>query len=382
MTNPLVAGNVAAPVDSWAGVWIAEDVQTIAHGVRDGSWIEAGLGGVSAGLDALTLVSDPIGALLQFGVAWIIEHVEPLSETLDWLAGNPDQIAAHAQTWRNVAGAVRGCAADLDRAERWDTAEWTGSAADAYRAWASQQRGAVEGLAAAAETMAVVTQAAGALIAGVRMMVRDAIATLVSRLVTYAAEAVFTLGLATPLVVERVATLCASWAARIARWLKDLIASLARLRDVVAKITQAVEALKKLLGRLRRSVDEPSVLDRVRKRGAGPQQLYSLASVRRIAAKYGIDISPLDISLGDKVRRGTCGHTRPDGRIVLFVPGFRSEEDLARTLAHEKVHHDELAEGKQFPSNAVELDEWEDRAYAYEDAWWDNQSVRPEPRKR
>jgi hypothetical protein len=95
-------GQVA--VEPFAGVWIAEDIDVIAQGIKDGNWIDVTLGGVSAGLDALALISDPIGALLQYGVAWLIEHVKPLSEALDWLAGDPAQIAAHAQTWRSVAG--------------------------------------------------------------------------------------------------------------------------------------------------------------------------------------------------------------------------------------------------------------------------------------
>jgi hypothetical protein len=245
-----VAGAVTAPVDPWAGVWIAEDIETILAGVRSGSWIDTSLGAVSAGLDALAFVSDPIGGLLQYGVAWILEHVKPLSDALDWLAGDPAQIAGHALTWRNVAGALRDRAEELGRAARWDTAEWTGAAADAYRRWSGRQQNAVGGLAGAAETLAAITEAAGMLVAGVRVMVRDAIAVLVSRLISYAAEEVFSVGLATPLVVEQVSSLCAAWAAKIARWLRDLIGSLARLRGLADKIDEAIEALKRLLSRL------------------------------------------------------------------------------------------------------------------------------------
>ncbi|MFF5291820.1 polymorphic toxin type 24 domain-containing protein [Paractinoplanes globisporus] len=251
--NPLVATAADGPADPWSGVWIAQDIEALCQGVRDGSWIEGTLGAVSAGLDALALVSDPIGSLLQYGVAWIIDHVKPLSEALDWLAGDPGQISAHAQTWRNVAGALRDRAADLERAVRWDVTEWTGSAADAYRGWVSQQQAAVGGMAQGAETLATITEAAGLLVAGVRMMVRDAIATLVSRLVVYAAEEVASFGLATALVVEQVSTLCASWAARIGTWLRDLIGSLSKLRGVAGKVGELLEKLKALLGRLGRS---------------------------------------------------------------------------------------------------------------------------------
>jgi uncharacterized protein YukE len=254
---PLVAvANPDGSSDPWAGVWIAEDIETILSGVKSGRWIDGTLGAVSAGLDALAFVSDPIGGLLQYGVAWIIEHVKPLTEALDWLAGNPAQIAAHAQSWRNVAGALHDRAADLDQTVRWDTAEWRGSAADAYRAWTGQQRDAVGALATAAETMSAITEGAGMLVAGVRMMVRDAIAVLVSRLISYAAEEVFSFGLATPLVVEQVSTLCASWAARIAGWLRGLVRSLERLRGLAARMGDAIEAIKKLLTRLRGRGDD------------------------------------------------------------------------------------------------------------------------------
>ncbi|MEU8815378.1 hypothetical protein [Actinoplanes sp. NPDC048796] len=232
-------------------MWLAEDIETVLDGVRSGSWIDTTLGAVSAGLDALALISDPIGGLLQYGVAWIIEHVKPLSEALDWLAGDPGQIAAHTQTWRNVAAALRDEAAGLDRAVRWDTSEWVGSASDAYRNWTGQQRDAVGALATASDTMAAITEGAGMLVAGVRTMVRDAIAVLVSRLMSYAAEMAFSLGFATPLVVEQVSTLCASWAARIAGWLRGLVRSLSNLRGLAGRMNRVLEAVKKLLSRLR-----------------------------------------------------------------------------------------------------------------------------------
>ncbi|GAA2647948.1 CdiA C-terminal domain-containing protein [Paractinoplanes durhamensis] len=251
MRPPLVAvADPSGSTDPWAGVWIAEDIEAILAGVRSGSWIDVTLGAASAGLDTLAFISDPIGSLLQYGVAWILEHVKPLSEALDWLAGSPAQIAAHAQTWRNVPGALRDRSSDLAQAVRWGTSEWTGSAADAYRVWTGQQKDAVGALASAADTMAVITEGAGMLVAGVRMMVRDAIAVLVSRLLTYAAEEIFSFGGATPLVVEQVSTLCASWGARIAKWLRSLISSLEHLRGLAGKISSAIEAIKKLLSRL------------------------------------------------------------------------------------------------------------------------------------
>ncbi|MFC0003501.1 WXG100-like domain-containing protein [Micromonospora siamensis] len=248
--NPLVATATDTPPSAWAGVWICEDIELIAQGVRDGSWIDTSLGVVSAGLDALAFVSDPVGALLQYGVAWLIEHVKPLSEALDWLAGDPAQITAYAQTWRNTSAALREEAAELARAVRADVAGWGGAAGAAYRSWSGEQQQAVTSLAAGADAMAAITEGAAGLVAAVRLLVRDAIATCVSRLIVYAGELVATVGLATPLVVEQVTTLVASWAARIARLLRGLLASLRRLLPQMRRLAELIEKLKHALNRL------------------------------------------------------------------------------------------------------------------------------------
>jgi uncharacterized protein YukE len=245
--NPLVAAGLDGPKDDWSGVWIAEDIELIAQGVRNGSWIDGSLGVVGAGLDALAIISDPVGALLQYGVAWIIEHVKPLSEALDWLAGDPGQIAGHAQTWRNVASSLRAEADGLARSVRFDVAEWQGAASDAYRTWAGQRDQSLQALAQASDTLALITEGAGMLIGTVRVMVRDAVATVVSRLIVYAGELIASFGLATPLVVEQVSTLCASWAAKISRWLKDLISSLRNLGEAIRLLGRHIGDLKDAL---------------------------------------------------------------------------------------------------------------------------------------
>jgi uncharacterized protein YukE len=242
--NPLVADRADEPASAWSGVWIAEDIELIGQGVRSHNWVDGSLGVVSAGLDGLALVSDPVGALLQYGVSWLIEHVRPLSEALNWLAGDPAAITSHAQTWRNVAGSLRTESATLAAAVRADVAGWSGAAADAYRRWAHARDRSLQALASAADTMAAIIKGAGALVGTVRLMIRDAVATVVSRLVVYAAELVGSLGLATPLVIEQVSALCASWAARIAGWLRALIISLRRLMGETARLAELIGQLK------------------------------------------------------------------------------------------------------------------------------------------
>ncbi len=100
--------------------------------------------------------------------------------------------------------------------------------------------------------MALMTEGAGLLVGTVRVMVRDAIATVVSRLIVYAGELLATAGLATPLVVEQVSTLCASWGAKIAHWLRSLIASLRKLGDAMRRLAENIAKLRQS----RRALDE------------------------------------------------------------------------------------------------------------------------------
>jgi hypothetical protein len=255
VSSPLVATAPETGPGGWTGVWIAEDIEQIVQGVQSGSWIDGTLGTVSAGLDALAFVSDPIGGLLQYGIAWLIEHVEPLSEVLDRLAGDPAQICTQARTWRNVAESLRGDADELVRSARWDLGYWSGAAADAYRAHADRRARTLTALGRAADGMALITEGAGMLIGTVRIMVRDAIATVVSRLVVYAGELAGTLGVATPLVVEQVSTLCASWAARITHWLKSLLSSLRRLGDAMTRLADDITKLRRGMEPMGRRAD-------------------------------------------------------------------------------------------------------------------------------
>jgi uncharacterized protein YukE len=308
--------------------------------------------------------------------------VKPLSEALDWLAGDPAEISAQSRTWRNMSVALGMEADELIRSARWDTAEWLGEAGDAYRDWSTNQQHALTALSRAGDAMATAVEVAGELIAGVRIMVRDAIAMVVGRLISYALEEIASLGLATPLMVTQVSTLCAQWSSRIAHWLRGLVDSIRRLHTLTDQLVNALEALTRLLRRLGGVASKPAAtpLNRAKGRGAGRVQYFRLEVAQAVAEKYGIDISGLDISLADKSQRGVCGCTYPDGSIVLYSTGFRSEEDLARTLVHEKFHHDQLALGLPFPQTDEEKIEWEDRAEAHESEWWDNQPIRPEPR--
>jgi uncharacterized protein YukE len=250
--NPLVVPAIDQPTDAWAGVWIAEDIELIVQGIRNNSWVDTSLGSIGAALDGLAFVSDPGGAVLQYFAAWAIEHFRPLTDVLDWLAGDPGEIAGQAQTWRNISTSLHSNVDDLRAALAADVGTWGGEAGPTYRAWAQLQQSAVDGLASACEAMATITECAGYVVAAVRVMVRDLIAIAFSRAISYLVELGFSGGFAAPLVVEQVTTLALSTGGRIARLLRGLIESLRRLFEAVPRLLSHIDELKAVLVRLSR----------------------------------------------------------------------------------------------------------------------------------
>ena len=57
---------------------------------------------------------DPLGEALSAGIGWIIEHLSPLKDWLNELAGDSDAVAAAASTWTNIGATLNSCAGDLD----------------------------------------------------------------------------------------------------------------------------------------------------------------------------------------------------------------------------------------------------------------------------
>jgi hypothetical protein len=254
--NPLIAQRVDTTT-AWSGIFLAEDIEGIVSGFESGSWIEVGIGGFAASMDVLALVLDPLGQLVAWGVAWLMEHVKPLSDALDALAGDPDQITAFAQTWHNVANAVGGAAEELRGAVDRETMQWLGATADAYRNHAGEQQAAMIALKDAADAIGSIVEGAGLVVALVRGLVRDLIAEFVGvlavRIWVWLAEEACTLGLATPLVIAQVSSLVAKWVGRIAHLLSGLVKSIKRLMPILRRLDEIIQKLTELLRRLRRA---------------------------------------------------------------------------------------------------------------------------------
>lgn len=96
----------------------------------------------------------------------------------------------------------------------------------------------------------------------------------------------------------------------------------------------------------------------------------TMASVRDVASRYSIDLRGIRIEIKKSVS-GLYGSTPSATHINLYRDAFYDNEQLARTLAHERFHVDQIKRGAPIPTDEATLKAWEDEAYAHEDGWWD-----------
>ncbi|QFU88587.1 RHS repeat-associated core domain-containing protein [Amycolatopsis sp. YIM 10] len=248
--NPLVA-QAQSQTTGVTGIGIAESAVDLANGVSDGSWVEAGLGAVGVGLEVLSMVVDPIGTLASYGVSWLIEHVQPLKEALDWLAGDPPVIQSFSETWANVAAEVNAIAGDLGNEVTNGTAGWQGEGADAYRGAAAEQADALAGAASLADGISAGVMIMGTVVAAVRELVRDLVAELVGKLITWALEAAATLGFATPAIAVQATTAITKTISKISDFIRKLVKTIGnvspKIRKIIDKLGEIIEKLSKML---------------------------------------------------------------------------------------------------------------------------------------
>ncbi len=146
---------------------------------------------------------------------------------LDELTGLPDVVRSHAETWNNMATELYSMSQDLGAHLTNDLTEWTGGAADAYRALMANNVDALGGLAATSAGLAAATEGAGGLVEMTREIVRDLIADLVARVIVWAVEALLVVTI--PVIAAQIVAAVVKWAGRILNYTTSLVESITNL---------------------------------------------------------------------------------------------------------------------------------------------------------
>ncbi|WP_169523996.1 hypothetical protein [Amycolatopsis balhimycina] len=235
----------------WAGgIGIAESSMDAFNGIKDGDWVSGGLGMLSLAGEIAGAAIDPFGYLMSSVASFLMEHIQPLKDMLDSVAGNPPVIQSYADTWGNVSKALGERKTDFDNAVKNGTTGWTGAGADAYRKFAAEHSDALSGAATVAGAISTVTMIMGQIVSFVRETVRQLIADLVGKLISWVMEEVFSLGFGTPVVVAQATAAIAEWGKKISGLLKNLTDSIRRVSPLLSKLVDIFEKIAKIFGKV------------------------------------------------------------------------------------------------------------------------------------
>ncbi|RZS36989.1 hypothetical protein EV193_106224 [Herbihabitans rhizosphaerae] len=255
--NPLVTkeketdGDWYDERDEWQeGIGLIDSGRDIYDGLSNGDWVEAGVGVLGVGLEGLCLAIDPVGTLVSYGISWAIEHIQPLSDALDAVAGDPDAIQASSDTWHNIAERQLKIAEDYKTEVDTATADWTGDAADNYRTHAGKLIDLTTVSGVLSEAISISVMIMGEVVSVVRETIRDIIADVIAEILVIVAEEACTMGAATPLAISQLVALMV----RVGKRLLTLFTTLGKtvmnllplMKKAVKLFDDVAAALKKL----------------------------------------------------------------------------------------------------------------------------------------
>ncbi len=239
----------AGIADSYAGLVssITNDSESSAGQVAD-----VAISGAGAVVDTVAALSDPLNALINAGVGWLLQHVSFLREPLDMLLGNPDAINSQINTLKTAAAQVRTESAQHQSNMR-QVQNWQGSAAANYKQQMDQLTGELAALGHTLDGSATVVGVSGTLVMTIRSLVYGLISQFISELIEHAlialASSWFTLGGSVAAFIGETVAKAAEVASKIASKVGKLIEGLAGNAERMAKLAEMMETLTKNLGR-------------------------------------------------------------------------------------------------------------------------------------
>lgn len=224
-----------------------------------GDWIEGTLNGVSAALDVVGMILNPLGTACSMVINWIMEHCGPLQDWLDELLGDPGVIKAGVQSWANIGTHMDGIGPTFRNLVDADTGGYTGLSMDAYRAAAGGTVHLFDALATIAQGVSAGIEVAGGLLAGVRDFIQGLFSDLVGEAIGAAAQSALTLGIAAPAALTSLVNKARQVLERCRRFMRALAESLDKMADLLKRISPALETSTKGLAQVfRQGTNQPT----------------------------------------------------------------------------------------------------------------------------
>lgn len=224
------------------GVAVLDGAIDGADALMRGDFIEASVQGVSAALDVVGMIVDPIAGVSSMVVNFVLEHCGAIQEWLDEMLGDPAVIAAGAQSWTNIGTHLTGLAPDYRSLVSNDLGEFSGLAIHAYREMSEISYELVNGLGHVAHGVSAGVELAGGLLAGVRDFVQALFSDLVGAAVSALAKVAITAGIAAPWAGTGLVMKAREVIEKCRTFMKGLSRSLDEFAELIGTISPAMKS--------------------------------------------------------------------------------------------------------------------------------------------
>jgi uncharacterized protein YukE len=186
-----------------------ESGKSLVTDVQDGNFLAAGkdvwdIAGLAKDVTSFVgghsgaLMGDPLEALIEAGLSFLIDLVAPLKEALDLVTGDPDGLNGKAEQWAAVADSLRELGPTVGSDATRTQSSWTGVAGDAFRHKIANFERGVASVAGQADHVASVLRISATLMDGAQGIIKSIIASWVEYAIlteaAAAASAFFTFG--------------------------------------------------------------------------------------------------------------------------------------------------------------------------------------------
>ncbi|WP_431972429.1 hypothetical protein [Nocardia sp. bgisy134] len=207
---------------------LAGDAWDIYGNIRAGNIGESVFGAAGVGASIAEAITDPFAFVGGQIARWMFEHIEPMRQALESLAGNPTMVEAYSTSWFEISKELTGIGEAWKTGLTTDISTWTGSAGDAYRNRANELIDKISTAAGLAAGLSMDLVSKWVDIA--RTLVRDILSSMIGAAIGYTIELAVTAGAAAGHVIASALRRFARDSLEISVYLKDLAKSFMDLK--------------------------------------------------------------------------------------------------------------------------------------------------------
>lgn len=203
---------------------------------------------------------DPLEQLIEKGLDFLINLIEPVKEALNMVTGDPDALTSAASTYQQLGQQIDQLGQQIEQEIKQGVGNWQGDASDAAQKQCQEFLDGVHGTATLAGYISQVCQASAGMMKTAHDVIVGIIASFVEQmLITWAVDAVasiFTLGLSNAAAMAASVTEAGIACARAGEEVSKVAQLIEKVGSMIEKISQLIEKISGIIEKIGSAVEK------------------------------------------------------------------------------------------------------------------------------